>query len=425
MSRSVLRRVSGALLLLAAAAAAPLAGVAGFFGLAAVTADIPLLAVVGLLVVAGTGLLVGLPAFALLGVRRRRGAALLLGAALTAAVAAVASLTVFRPGSLAPTAAPPAGVRFWNLPTGSRIAYVHAPAAGKPRPTPVVFLHGGPGTPGEGLPTASAALTANGFDVYAYDQVGAGRSTRLSDVTGYTVARHVADLDAIRAAIGADKIIIVGQSWGGSLAAQYLAAHPEHVAKVAFTSPGALWPSGLPDGDADPKARLDPAKKKRYDELTSSPRLLAAALLLGVNPNAAHALVGDREADERFHELGLVLKDVSSCPGAPPRTPHENRQGFYVNQVTSRDFEHVPDPRPALRRVRVPALIMRGQCDYVRWEATRDYRRTLPDSTLVMVKGAGHAIAGDQPAVYTDLLRAFLLDRRLPLPAYTSDDPPR
>ncbi|MFC4055406.1 alpha/beta fold hydrolase [Actinomadura syzygii] len=425
MSRTVLRRVSGALLLLAAAVAAPLAGVAGFFGLAAVTADVPLLAVVGLLVVAGAGLLLGLAAFALLGVRRRRGAALLLGAALTAAVAGIASLTVFRPGSLAPMAAPPAGVRFWNLPTGSRIAYVHAPATGEPRPTPVVFLHGGPGTPGEGLPAASSALTASGFDVYAYDQVGAGRSTRLSDVTGYTVARHVADLDAIRAAIGAEKIIIVGQSWGGSLAAQYLAAHPDHVAKVAFTSPGGLWLPALPDGDADPSTRLSPARKKRYDELTSSPRLLAAALLLGVNPNAAHALVGDREADERFHELGLVLKDVSSCPGAPPRTPHENRQGFYVNQVTSRDFEKVPDPRPALRRVRVPALIMRGECDYVAWAATRDYRRTLPDSTLVMVKGAGHAIAGDRPAVYTDLLRAFLLDRRLPLPAYTSDDPPR
>ncbi|WP_158588060.1 alpha/beta hydrolase, partial [Actinomadura logoneensis] len=350
---------------------------------------------------------------------------LLLGAGLTAAVAALASVTVFRPGPAPATAATPAGVRFWNLPTGSRIAYVHAPATGRRRPTPVVFLHGGPGTPGEGVPVAGAALAADGFDVYAYDQVGAGRSTRLSDVTRYTVARHVADLDAVRAAIGADRIIIVGQSWGGSLAAQYLAAHPEHVAKVVFTSPGVLWPAALPHGDGDPWTRLTPAQKKRYDELTSAPRLLAAAVLLSVNPNAAHAFYGDREADERFHRLALVGKDTTSCPGAPSRTPHENRQGFYVNQITSRDFRKVPDPRPALRRVRTPALVMRGECDFVRWEATRDYRRTLPNSTLVLVRGAGHAIAGDKPTVYTGLLRAFLLGRRLPLPAYTSDDPPR
>lgn len=418
MSHTALRRLSGALVLSAAALAAPLAGAAGFFGLAAVTARIPLLAVTGLLIVAGVGILLGLPAFALLGARRRQAAALLLGAGLAAAVAAAASITVFRPLPVPPAAAVPPGVRFWTLPTGSRIAYVHAPATGKPRTTPVVFLHGGPGTPGEGIPVGGAALAANGFDVYAYDQLGAGRSTRLSDVTGYTVARHVADLEAIRGVIGADKIIIVGQSWGGSLAAQYLAAHPDHVAKVVFTSPGALWLPALPGGDADPWARLTPSQKKRYDALTSSPRLLAASLLLNINPNAAHALLGDREADERFHELGVVVKDASSCPGAPPRTPHGNRQGFYVNQITSEDFRAVPDPRPALRRVRVPALIMRGTCDYVRWAATYDYRRTLPDSTLVMVEGAGHAIAGDQPAIYTAVLRAFLLDRHLPLPAY-------
>ncbi|MFE9104240.1 alpha/beta hydrolase [Actinomadura geliboluensis] len=424
MSRTLLRRLSGGLLLSATVVAAPLAGAAVFLGLAALTADIAVLAAAGLLAVAAAGALLGLTAFALLRVRRRRRAALLVGAGLAVAVAVAASITVFRPLTVPPTAAPPADVRFWTLPTGSRIAYVHTPATGRPRPTPVVFLHGGPGTPGEGVPLAGDALAADGFDVYAYDQVGAGRSTRLSDVTGYTVARHVADLDAIRGAIGADKIIIVGQSWGGSLAAQYLAAHPDHVAKVVFTSPGALWPPALPDGDADPWTRLTPSQKKRYDELTSSPRLLAAALLLSVNPNAAHALLGDREADERFHELGLVVKDASSCPDAPHRTPHGNRQGFYVNQITSQDFRQVPDPRPALRRLRIPALIMRGECDYVKWAATYDYRRTLPASALVMVKGAGHAIAGDQPATYTDLLRAFLLDRPLPLPAYTSASPP-
>src|ERR671910_10670 len=41
--------------------------------------------------------------------------------------------------------APVAGQRFWELPTGSRIAYVRLPARGRARATPVVFLHGGPG----------------------------------------------------------------------------------------------------------------------------------------------------------------------------------------------------------------------------------------------------------------------------------------
>lgn len=40
------------------------------------------------------------------------------------------------------------------------------------------------------------------------------------------------------------------------------------------------------------------------------------------------------------------------------------------------------------------------------------------------MKGAGHGIVGDQPAVYLSLVRAFLLDKPLPLPAYTSADEP-
>jgi pimeloyl-ACP methyl ester carboxylesterase len=76
------------------------------------------------------------------------------------------------------------------------------------------------------LTVAVGALA--GFDVYAYDQIGAGRSARLADVKAYTVARHVADLEAIRTTIGAEKIVLIGNSWGGTLAANYLAAHPEH-----------------------------------------------------------------------------------------------------------------------------------------------------------------------------------------------------
>ncbi|WP_405148474.1 alpha/beta hydrolase [Sphaerisporangium sp. NBC_01403] len=425
MASTLPRRAIGGVLLLVCVVVAPLAGVAGFLGAAAMTAAVPVLAAVGLAAATSAGFLLAWPAFHLIGARRGGKAAILLAVGLTVAVAGLASVAVFRPGPFPGPASTAPGVRYWDLPTGSRIAYVHAPANGNARPTPVVFLHGGPGTPGEGIPAAGKVLAAKGFEVYAYDQLGAGRSTRLPDVMGYTVARHVADLEAIRRTIGADKLIIVGQSWGGSLAAQYLAAYPEHVAKVVFSAPGALWPGALPGGDGEPWDRLTSAQKERYDELSSAPRMLAAFLLLGVNPRAAHALVGDDEADARFHELALVGKDTTSCPGTPPRTPHENRQGFYVNQVTSADFQQVADPRPRLRQVRVPALIMRGECDFIKWEATYDYRRTLPASTLVYIKGAGHAVAADQPATYTALLESFLLDRPLPLPAYTSPTPPR
>ncbi|MGW3496636.1 alpha/beta fold hydrolase [Streptomyces sp. NPDC001020] len=419
MSHTLPRRLTGGALLLLAIPLTPFVATAGFLATAFVTTSVPALALAALAFSALASGLLGRAAFALLGLERRPGlrAAAFLSVGLTVAVAVLASVTIFRP--MPTTTAAPAlpGVKFWNLPTGSRIAYVHASAAGKARPTPVIFLHGGPGTPGEGMPTGGRELASDGFDVYSYDQLGAGRSTRLRDITGYTVARQVADLEAIRRTLGADRIILVGQSWGGSLAAQYLAAHSKHVAKAVFTSPGALWGHEYPGSTAgEPWNRLAPAQKARLDRLNSNPRLLAASLLLQINPGAAHALVGDREVDHWLHEVALQGKDSTSCKGALPTRAHNNPQGFYSNQMTRKDFEQLPDPRPILRTAHVPSLIMRGECDFIKPVVTAEYQRTLPDSKFVTVKGAGHSISRGQPRLYTALLRAFLLGKPLPEP---------
>ncbi|NUR89627.1 MAG: alpha/beta hydrolase, partial [Nonomuraea sp.] len=91
---------------------------------------------------------------------------------------------------------------------------------------------------------------------------------------------------------------------------------------------------------------------------------------------------------------------------------HGNLPGFYSNQLTSDDAGRVPDPRPKLRTVHVPVLVVRGECDYLRPEVTEEYRRTLPATTYVTVKGAGHSIANGQPAVYRRLLTSFLTTGR-------------
>ncbi|GAA3455715.1 alpha/beta hydrolase [Dactylosporangium matsuzakiense] len=233
------RRATGALLALLGIALPPVAAAATMLAVAAVTDAPPLFLGAAALVLAASAYgLARAAARLVLAPRRRTAAALLAGVAWIGVAAAV----VLPAGPHPAAGAVPAQVRFWSLPTGSRIAYVHAAAATGGAREPVVFLHGGPGTPGEGLPSVTAALVAAGFDVYAYDQLGAGRSNRLSDVNGYTVARHVADLEAIRIQLGVERLILVGQSWGASLAAQYLAAHPAAVRAVVFTGPGPIWP---------------------------------------------------------------------------------------------------------------------------------------------------------------------------------------
>jgi proline iminopeptidase len=414
---SLLRRITGVLLLVLTPVVATVAGLAAFLAAATLTARLPLLSACGVVIMALTAVGVGAAGWRLLRHRERTvGFAVLV----TLACASLAGMSVLVPGARPAAGPAPAWVRFWTLPTGSHLAYAYLPATGPKRPYPVVFLHGGPGTPGNGLPAVAGSIAAAGFDVYAYDQLGAGRSSRLDDVTGYTVARQVADLDAVRTAIHADKLILVGQSWGGSLAAQYLAAYPGHVQRVAFTSPGPIWSSAWPDGGTgDPWERMTADQHRRRDELLDQPRIYAQAALQAINPNAAHALVGDNEADELMHRIAVLGKDVTSCAGGHSGPVHDNHQGFYVNQLTVADFATITDPRPALRRIAVPAMIMRGGCDFIPWAVTREYRDTLANAELVSVPSAGHGIAADQPELYARLLMAFLTGRRLPVPAYT------
>ncbi|WP_433788650.1 alpha/beta fold hydrolase [Actinoplanes sp. CA-252034] len=419
---SIPRRIIGVLLLVVTPVAATVAGLAGFFAVAALTVRLPLLSMTGVVLMALTATGLGAVGWRLL---RRREYTIGFAALVTLFCASLAGTAILVPGARPAAGLVPSWVRFWSLPTGSHIAYAHQSAADPKRRYPVVFLHGGPGTPGNGLPAVAAAVAAAGFDVYAYDQLGAGRSSRLDDVTGYTVARQVADLDAIRMTIRADRLILVGQSWGGSLAAQYLAAHPDRVERVAFTSPGPIWPSSWPGGGTgDPWERMSDEQRRQRDDLIDRPRIFAQAVLQSIDPNAAHALVGDDEADELMHRIAVLGKDATSCSGGRSAPVHDNHQGFYVNQMTVEDFARIDDPRPALRQSTVPALVLRGTCDFVPWPVAREYRDTLRGAVLVSVPSAGHGIAADQPDRYEGTLMAFLTERQLPVSPYTGDPVP-
>jgi pimeloyl-ACP methyl ester carboxylesterase len=110
------------------------------------------------------------------------------------------------------------------------------------RPEAIAYLHGGPGVrQGPFDQDIYGSFAVNGFRVYLFDQAGSGLSGFLPHLRDYTVDRSVADLEAIRRKIGVEKMILIGHSWGSTLATSYMAKFPTHVAKVVFHSPGRIW----------------------------------------------------------------------------------------------------------------------------------------------------------------------------------------
>lgn len=318
---------------------------------------------------------------------------------------------------------PVAGQQFWRLSTGSTIAYVRVPAESDARETPVVFLHGGPGVPDmAGDSRYFGRLAEEGYDVYVYDELGSGRSSRLDDPRGYTLERDVRDLEAIRRKLGAERIVLIGHSYGGTLAAAYTAAHAERVSKMVLSSPGDPSPAA---GGASMLGRLSTREKLGVYALLLPPRPMLVYTLLQVAPEAAHDLAGDREMDARFARVYNRTRPALHCEDKP-LGPRLHGLGFYANQYPQstaspphRDF------LPALARQDVPTLVIKGSCDYLSWSSAVDYLRTMPDSRLVYLEGAGHNAYQDRPEQFSDNVRYFLNDEPLPQKRRQWGQPPK
>lgn len=362
--------------------------------------------------------------------RRRRAAA-----GTTLATLAVGSLVVWimnPPPRLYPPVSVPANIQFWNLPTGSRIAYRRMPGAAPHRPSPVIIMHGGPGAPI--LPLLNLvkgdvpfdSLMGLGYDLYFYDQYGAGYSSRadLSHDAPYTVDRQIDDLEAIRQAIGTQRLILIGTSCGATLAARYVLRFPEHVERIVFDSPGPIWFPAFPQIEspdanrpltADERAQLDVAQRP-------TPRIVVGRMLAQVNPRAGTRLVKDWEVDEwfgnSFYAAIQLGQPRSSCRGVlvPPKE-YFATMGFFVFNYMVEDAFRLPDPRPELRKRTLPVLVLRGECDWIRPEIAREYRDVFTSAHLVAVPNAAHMTWLEQPDLVQRIVAAFLLDKELPTSA--------
>jgi proline iminopeptidase len=306
------------------------------------------------------------------------------------------------------------GVRFWDLPTGSRIAYTRL-APDKPTHTePILFVHGGPGVPDmAGDAAYFGRLRDAGYVVYVYDQLGSGRSSRLQDPRGYSVDRDAADLEAIRNQIGAEKVILIGHSYGAAVAATYIARQGDHVAKLIASSPGAIV-GGVAGGDL--QGRLSTAQKLPLYARLLQPRALTVYTLLQINPRAAHNFADDAEMDARFDAVYAATEPAVHCRDKASAHPLHGL-GFYANQFPQ-SAQHAPpeDITPLLTRYKIPTLVIKGSCDYLSWASALDYLDAFQagPAQLVYLSGAGHNAYQDEPQEYESNLRAFLGGQPLP-----------
>jgi len=344
----------------------------------------------------------------------------------SAIVAAVTSALIVTPVAVQILSPPPTlpplpsvlhdDVHYWALSTGSHIAYRRFLALENTDRNPIVFVHGGLGRAVLSTDIEFFSLfAAEGFDVYLYDVVGTGLSGRLDDIRDYTIQRHVRDLEAIRAAIRADQLILIAHAEGSEIAVRYLSAHRDRVERVVFYSPTPMWNDrAYFDHRTRTASRIippNPVRSVRY----------VAALALGLyTPRTAQAYVPQTEmtawADQLVDESPMV------CSGDEKLAPVPQAPGYnpYVGVVGDVTDDLPPDPRGHVRDIFVPTILLRGECDYVDWAVIEQYDRALPNMQAYYVRGAGSMIHLSQPDIVRSIVLAFLNDG--PAPAIPLSD---
>jgi proline iminopeptidase len=276
------------------------------------------------------------------------------------------------------------GQRIFFDVVGSRLA-IDGPSM-REKPT-LIVMHGGPGFDHSGFRPDFDAFADIAQVVYI-DHRGNGRS-RPSNPDTWTLARWGDDVRNFCDALGIEKPIVLGQSFGGMVAQSYATRHPAH--------PGALILSST-------AARMD----------------LQASLDLFEEKGGAEA----RAVAERFWNSGTDTEFDTYMQVCMPLYNTKARSGGAEAQARAvmrrevyRHFSlpgreiHRMDFRADLKRVACPTLVLAGAQDPITPpHLAEEILQSVGDKlvTLRIYDGCGHGAFRDEPALVLGDIRAFI-----------------
>jgi proline iminopeptidase len=248
---------------------------------------------------------------------------------------------------------------------------------------PLIMCHGGPGL--WDMAGSLADRLAGHLEVIRWDQRGCGRSERRGP---YSVGQSVADLDAVRSQAGAQKVALLGHSWGAALALRYALDHQDRVSALVYaggTGLGWAWREPFYQAFA---ARLGPHRQEP-DGLRAQGKDREAAIL------EWSAEFSDGREQEHAEEMATPWFGV-------------NWDCYQHIWAELQETWHEDELIEECRGLEVPVLIIDGERDLrPRW-AVDSLERALPRVIRVTLPGVGHIPWLEQPAEFTGPLLDFL-----------------
>ena len=252
---------------------------------------------------------------------------------------------------------------------------------------PVILVHGGPGH--------SSLSFKNGFDFLAeetrvilYDQRGSGNSQIKPNSKDYTIEQLVEELEALRRdVVKADKVILIGHSFGSALVQRYALKYPEHVEKMVVAG-------GI---------RINNGMSNRFVWKWFGGALYSTALgLPPADPKSADEWFtksSEKDNPQRLFDKSntSILDDTGTVSFAPWREISFSLTGY--------------DYKKELSQLQTPTLIIYGTADspYTGKSVADELCDTLPNCQSVAFTQSGHWTFLEEPEKFQQVITDFLI----------------
>lgn len=270
---------------------------------------------------------------------------------------------------------------------------------------PLILLHGGPGMSETFFFRHFNAPLERDFTLVYWDQRGTGKSfDRRIPRSSMTVAQFLADLDelvdAVRARVAQERVVIFGHSWGAALGVLYAARHPQKVAAYVGSGQVGDWPAA----EAASYAFVLAEAERRGDR--KAVRQLRA---IGPPPYDANALWTQRIWLNRFegHLNARTFAELARIVLGGPELSLLDLPNLARGFRFSLDAMWAEVSRLNLVRLvpelRMPVFFLLGRQDHwVPPETSVAYldALTAPSKRLVWFEASGHEPFADEPAKF-------------------------
>ena len=261
--------------------------------------------------------------------------------------------------------------------------------------TPLVLLHGGPGSTHNYFETLDAL--AEETPLIMYDQLGCGNSWVEGHPELWIAETWVHELEALREHLDLPEIHLLGQSWGGMLLLDYVCNyHPEGVKSLILSSTlPSSWMWGI----------------EQHRMIKELPEEMQAAIDDAVSRNDYSGAAYQAAEDEFMfrHAAGDVSELGFECLTRPKRTGREAYvtawgPNEFTPTGTLKDF----DVTTQLADIKQPTLIINGGNDLCTPYIAKYMYDRIPNSRWELFRNCRHCCFAEANEEYVRLMREWL-----------------